>query len=445
MNRRSVCRAVTLVLLCALVCAGFGGNHVAKGAAGDVKISTTFTDDVFRKYVEENFDKNGDKILSRSEAAAVTEIKVAAKGIRSLDGISVFTKLKKLDCAGNSLTSLVLTANTELEFLNCSNNNLKTIDLSKNTKLKSVYCSMNQLTTLDLSYCPNATDVVTGGINNLIFIAVTRAPSNVTVDQGENASFSVTARGAGPLKYQWQVFDEATGKWKNSVAASAKTANFSFKTQQAHDGMKFHCVITDAKGRTITTDEVTLTVNSPITEQPRVKLAPVGSAVDFRITVKNPSAYTYQWQALNPNSQRWVDSTAPGNKTAKLTLTVLPGHNGFKFRCVVTDTDGNVTVSKAARLSTRPEIITYPSSRTVSVGETAQFTISARGSGTLLYQWEVYDAATDTWKDCTAASAKTATFRFTAQRGHNGKIFRCRVSSDNGGTTISIQATLTVR
>jgi Leucine-rich repeat (LRR) protein len=109
-----------------------------------------FPDNIFRTYIRK-FDKNQDGVLSASERKAVKKIEVKKSGIRSLDGISYFTRLTELDCSGNKLTSLSLSKNTRLTELDCSDNNLTGLNVSKNTKLEELDCSENQLRSLNVS------------------------------------------------------------------------------------------------------------------------------------------------------------------------------------------------------------------------------------------------------------------------------------------------------
>ncbi|MBR6616693.1 MAG: leucine-rich repeat domain-containing protein, partial [Oscillospiraceae bacterium] len=110
-----------------------------------------FPDDVFRAYVKENFDKNGDDILTVEEAATVTLINVDNMGISDLTGVEYFAFLSNLNCTYNNLTSLNVSNNTELLYLYCSSNRLSDLDVSKNTALIDLYCSDNLLTSLDVS------------------------------------------------------------------------------------------------------------------------------------------------------------------------------------------------------------------------------------------------------------------------------------------------------
>ncbi|UXP32721.1 T9SS type A sorting domain-containing protein [Reichenbachiella agarivorans] len=96
---------------------------------------------------------NGDSHIQCTEAAAFAGlIDVAENSISNLTGIEAFTSLTELDCTGNSLTSLDISANTALTSLWCSNNQLTSLDLSANTDLIVLSVIQNQLTALDLSH-----------------------------------------------------------------------------------------------------------------------------------------------------------------------------------------------------------------------------------------------------------------------------------------------------
>ncbi len=75
--------------------------------------------------MRENFDADGNGLLSLAEREAVTEIDVEREqihddsdpGICSLKGVEYFSKLEKLNCHNNSLTSLNVRRNTEYPIL----------------------------------------------------------------------------------------------------------------------------------------------------------------------------------------------------------------------------------------------------------------------------------------------------------------------------------------
>ena len=119
---------------------------------GDVEINEeNFPDAIFRQFVSENFDKNGDKVITKDELASIIEIDASNKGISDLKGIEYFTALEVLNVGNNKLASLDVSKLTALTKLWCENNQLTALDVSGNTQLTYLSCGTNQLTGLDVS------------------------------------------------------------------------------------------------------------------------------------------------------------------------------------------------------------------------------------------------------------------------------------------------------
>ncbi len=112
-----------------------------------------FPDEIFRNYVNENFDTTDDDVLTAEEIAAVTMIRVSNEGIADLTGVEYFTELSYLDCSSNQLEFLDVSKNAKLSYLGCSYNQLKKLDVSNNANLLQLNCNSNQLTTLDIDSC----------------------------------------------------------------------------------------------------------------------------------------------------------------------------------------------------------------------------------------------------------------------------------------------------
>ena len=119
--------------------------------------NTNFPDNIFRIYVDEKADTDGDNYLNKAERRNYTTIDVQGWGVGNLKGIEYFTSLETLNCSDNSLTSLYVPISVKT--LDCHNNKLTSLDVSTNPVITTLDCSNNQLTSL--------TVFPTYGYNNL--------------------------------------------------------------------------------------------------------------------------------------------------------------------------------------------------------------------------------------------------------------------------------------
>ncbi len=270
-------------------------------------------------------------------------------------------------------------------------------------------------------------------------LAITKQPDNFIGSVGSTASFSVTAQGDG-LTYQWQMYTD--GAWKNSSAGGAKTNKITFNITNAHNGMKYRCIVKDKYGNSVTSNAATLTVGTKlaITKQPANFIGSVGSTASFSVTAQG-DGLTYQWQMYTGGT--WKNSSATGAKTNKITFNITSAHNGMKYRCIVKDKYGNSVTSNAATLTvgTKLAITKQPANFTGLVGTQASFSVTAQGDG-LTYQWQMYTGGT--WKNSSATGAKTNKITFNITSAHNGMKYRCIVKDKYGNSVTSNAATLTV-
>jgi hypothetical protein len=97
-------------------------------------------------------DANMDGEIQESEASAVWGLNLpAGSGVTSLQGISAFPNLRKLNCSLQQLTLLDVSMLTYLEELNCANNYiLEALQLPSSTNLKKINCSNNSLDVLTI-------------------------------------------------------------------------------------------------------------------------------------------------------------------------------------------------------------------------------------------------------------------------------------------------------
>ena len=111
------------------------------------------------------------------------------------------------------------------------------------------------------AWANNEFTVYLGGADPLRF---TRQPASQTVQEGEDASFSVEVTGGvKPYRYQWQIWDPKHQKWVD-IPGFTDPAMRREDIEKKWDGCRFRCVVTDAQGTQIVSQEVTLTVRESV-------------------------------------------------------------------------------------------------------------------------------------------------------------------------------------
>jgi uncharacterized repeat protein (TIGR02543 family) len=113
-------------------------------------------------------------------------------------------------------------------------------------------------------------------------------------------------------------------------------------------------------------------------------------------------------------------------------------------------TDTNVTADKTVTASFAPDTIApsftlHPSGTSVAAWQTASFTVSAAGTPTPIYQWELSSNGGGSWSNVTTGTGGTTSSYTTpiTVSGDSGKKFRC-VATNSVNSATSNAATLTV-
>src|SRR5207237_6512584 len=114
----------------------------------------------------------------------------------------------------------------------------------------------------------------------LVAPTITRQPASQTVSVGQTATFTVTAAGTAPLRYQWQKNGTAIG---GATAASYTTP----ATTAADNGDQFTVVVSNAAGsgtsNAAALTAVTLPVAPTTTTQPASQTISTGQTATFRV------------------------------------------------------------------------------------------------------------------------------------------------------------------
>ena len=285
-------------------------------------------------------------------------------------------------------------------------------------------------------------------------VVITAHPEDQEVARDATAVFTVTAE--GPVaSYRWQYKPLGKTKWYNSSSGTEgyDTPELHVVATLARNGFQYRCRITDEDGEEIFSDAALLTVLADpitITAQPEDREVAVGETAYFTVEAEGESLI-YQWQYKIVNKTKWYNSSSSTNgyNSPVLEIKGTLARNGYQYRCVITDADGNTLTSDAATLTVYEApvfgIISQPESQTVEEGETAYFTVVAEGED-LTYKWQYKIRGTSTWRNSSSSTIgyHSAELEVVATAARDGYQYRCIVSDGSGNTETSSVAMLTV-
>jgi len=191
--------------------------------------------------------------------------------------------------------------------------------------------------------------------------AVLSQPQDAYVMAGNKTTFHIATQGEG-LTYQWEYHKgvDKSGPEYYWIAMGSTTgcktdtltiAGISGSTNR--NGWAYRCVVTDKDGYIYTTDYAFLHVTTAeIITQPQSVTAAVGSKAVFTVETEGEVA-SYQWQYSKDSGKSWYNSSAAtqGYNTDTLTVGATAARNGFMYRCVIIDSEGN-------RIETDPVTLT---------------------------------------------------------------------------------------
>lgn len=253
---------------------------------------------------------------------------------------------------------------------------------------------------------------------------ITSHPASVTVNRGENATFSVTASGSSPLSYQWR---------RNGAAINGATSTtLVVPNAQAASAGAYSVTVSNAFGN-VTSNPATLAVNTApvIAAQPRSQTVLAGGSVTLSADVSGASGITYQW--------RRNGVAIPGATGATHTVTNASAAEAGNYDVVITNPLGSVT-SSIAQLNvvsgpSAPVFTLHPASRTTTLGGAVTLAVAATGVPAPTYQWRRNGVAL---AGATGASYSIA----NAQPGDAGTYDV--VATSSAGTATSLAGTVRI-
>jgi len=205
--------------------------------------------------------------------------------------------------------------------------------------------------------------------------AVTQQPADVATPPGGTATFTVTATGDQPLRYQW--FFET-----NTPIADATNATLTVENVQLVNDGRYSVSVSNDVGSTNSVAAALRVRNLPtIVQAPASLTVTQGHTATFSVQAGGDGPFLYQWffNATNPIAAATNDTLEISN--------VQPAAEGA-YSVQVTNLVGFVT-SPEATLAVRliPTITQQPAGLTVAVGGTATFSVAVTGEAPFTYQW----------------------------------------------------------
>lgn len=209
--------------------------------------------------------------------------------------------------------------------------------------------------------------------------SITQQPQNLTLTNGDTASFTVTALGTAPLSYGWQKNGVNLSDGGN-ISGSARSVLTLTSTTLGDTGY-YAVVVTNAYG-SVTSAVATLTVLAApsILVPPQNLATPAGSNALFTVGVAAYSPVNYQWVLNGTN--------IPGATGASLLLTNVQLNQSGSYSVAVSNSLGYaLSAPGTLTVLAPPQILSQPRGQIGYWGTDVSFSVSATGSTPLSYQW----------------------------------------------------------
>ena len=267
-------------------------------------------------------------------------------------------------------------------------------------------------------------------------------PQSITLKEGGKARFSVSAQGKGKLVYQWYYRKAGVKTWSplkgHTKAVTTVIANSTWNM------MEVYCKVSDESGNTVESESASISLEQPLTilTQPEDITLKPDTLAKFKVSARGSGKLSYQWYYRKANTEAW--SVWRNHTTAVTTATANSTWNGMEVYCAVTDASGAAIQSKSAVIAIEQPltILAHPQSVTIKDGDTADFSVSAVGTGKNSYQWYRKMTGEESWS--VWEHQTSATVSAEAMKNSDGMQVYCSVTDQAGQTVNSKSASLTV-
>ena len=276
---------------------------------------------------------------------------------------------------------------------------------------------------------------------------------DVTVKEGEVASFTVTTTGTGNISYVWYYRENSAKGWKFANETGKNSPTLMVTASRANNGYQYCCVVTDANGKT-TSAHATLNVEvEPLAVIDQTHELTVSSGDTFSLKVKaNDPNVKYRWYGRGYGNEYWRFPAGQGVVSDTLTATATGLYAKYEYMCRITDKNGNYVDSEIITVNiSDPEELAFtkqPTDVSAKVGDQVTFYVYTTGAVRL--QW-YYKTATSNWafvEKCPGYVSGNDTYKLTMDVTENniGYQFTCQITGSDGVSKLTAEtATLTLR
>ena len=270
-------------------------------------------------------------------------------------------------------------------------------------------------------------------------VTINRQPQNVLNGVLNQAyTFQVEAEGEN-LTYQWEYSADGGATWTKSGQTGCTTNKIEVKLLAYRDGQMYRCVITSGQSKVTSAAAKLKLLNLKIQSQPQSYTGALNDNVTFTV-VATGDELTYQWY-YRFDGGAWLKSSGEGYNTATLKTKLLAYRDGYEYKCVITDEDGNVIETNPASMTVEKAAITIvnqPQSVTNGVlNTTYTFQVEADGEN-LTYQWEYSRDGGVTWEKSWSTGYSTNALQIPMKPYRDGQLFRCRITSGTAVVTTDV-------
>ncbi|MCU0417225.1 MAG: immunoglobulin domain-containing protein [Cytophagaceae bacterium] len=272
---------------------------------------------------------------------------------------------------------------------------------------------------------------------------ITDQPDNLSACVGQPGSFTILISNPTGAIYVWK--KNGVTLTDGGTISGATTNTLSIASIALSDAGNYTCEVALTCTGTTTSSTAVLTVGATgaITQHPINANICLNQGAVFSVTYSGSGAL-FQWQfksGSNPFVNISNGGAISGATSANLILTTAVLANQGSYRCVVTESCGNVLNTNAAALIINtPQIIVQPFSQSVCIGQPTFLSVTASGQN-LTYQWFKNGVAVVNGSGISGAT--TASLTISNSQAATAGDYTCRVSGICSPPALSDVATVT--